>query len=632
MKNENKLKSYEITCTVNGTYEIEESAQHFYYAIEEAEEEFQNERPTDMYSLEHDEWEKKEFELEYTITAYVKGTFQAEVSANSEDEAMELAEEEYDNASFGDLDNIYHDSFEIEDNENGTYTISCVVNGTYEQSIVSSSLDDALSDAEDSFNRASLDDFGDLQDAEADDFEADNVNYTCICNVSALHTEKIYGYCEDDVIKQFEDFAKNGADYDTFYGEFTPDENIIENISIDDERECNSLEILQYIAENVESLMFARGDYKEVNTYTMPFIDSQVVDFPTSDDRKAVLNNLKKAVSTSEGRKEITNYLLSALVNTDREENEDLVFKLNNCFMALGEYNEFGYKDFIPYGIDEELDKKIDSADFSERIAAAKQGYGLDMLVNDPIVDVREAVARYGVFHDIMVNDDEYVVRAAIAEQGNYLDVLINDESDAVRVAVAGQEYGLDKLINDKSADVREVVASKGFGLDKLMYDRDVNVRAEVAYQGYGLDTLGKDVSQTVRDAVKQYREIALKNMNEACIAIPQISFQTNETDLNKAFDDCCSLYKSEGINTDNLRASGITNNNFLVADGYVYMKTNANSAKEALDEYLVKCIKIGIYNQPCTCTLRDKNFNVIDKFPSVVGQPQKNKPVVERD
>ena len=76
-------------------------------------------------------------------------------------------------------------------------------------------------------------------------------------------------------------------------------------------------------------------------------------------------------------------------------------------------------------------------------------------------------------------------VRAAVARQGYGLDTLINDKSACVRAMVASNGYGLDKLIHDPMAIVRQEVAGQGYGLDVLAHDRDGYVlRAVYKYMG----------------------------------------------------------------------------------------------------------------------------------------------------
>ena len=92
-------------------------------------------------------------------------------------------------------------------------------------------------------------------------------------------------------------------------------------------------------------------------------------------------------------------------------------------------------------------------------------------------IDVRKSVARQGYALDILINDEDYCVRYAVAEQGYGLDVLINDYHYVVRKFIAEQGYGLDKLINDEDWYVRYAVAEQGYGLDKLINDEHYLVR-----------------------------------------------------------------------------------------------------------------------------------------------------------
>ena len=52
-------------------------------------------------------------------------------------------------------------------------------------------------------------------------------------------------------------------------------------------------------------------------------------------------------------------------------------------------------------------------------------------------------------------------VKYEVAKQGFCLDILINDEDWAVRCEVARQGYGLDKLINDRNWDVQDMARQK---------------------------------------------------------------------------------------------------------------------------------------------------------------------------
>lgn len=110
-------------------------------------------------------------------------------------------------------------------------------------------------------------------------------------------------------------------------------------------------------------------------------------------------------------------------------------------------------------------------------------------------VDVNEERAIDQVFH--FTDDDE--LRAAVAEQGYGLDKLVHDDAVIVRDAVAKQGYGLDILIDDNNRDVRMTVAHQCYGLDKLINDDYWGVRAEIANRGYGLDKLIHDEEPKAR-------------------------------------------------------------------------------------------------------------------------------------
>ena len=92
------------------------------------------------------------------------------------------------------------------------------------------------------------------------------------------------------------------------------------------------------------------------------------------------------------------------------------------------------------------------------RHAVAEQGYGLDVLVNDPDGYVREAVAEQGYGLEILVNDPDWRIRETVAYQGFGLEILVNDENWRVRCAVADQGFGLDVLVNDEDKYVRRNV------------------------------------------------------------------------------------------------------------------------------------------------------------------------------
>lgn len=91
---------------------------------------------------------------------------------------------------------------------------------------------------------------------------------------------------------------------------------------------------------------------------------------------------------------------------------------------------------------------------------------------------------------DKLLVSKETSVRAELAKQGYKLDVLVNDTSAIVRCEVAKQGYGLDILVKDKSSFVRKEVARKGYGLDILVNDEDSDVRWVVAHTTEDIDLL----------------------------------------------------------------------------------------------------------------------------------------------
>ena len=131
-------------------------------------------------------------------------------------------------------------------------------------------------------------------------------------------------------------------------------------------------------------------------------------------------------------------------------------------------------------------------------------------LCSDYIKIIREISIEeyYNYIKEYIKNNDiineHWIVRYEIAKQGYELDILINDVDWEVRCEVAKQGYRLDILINDEDSDVRREVAKHGYGLDKLINDKHWIVRREVAKQGYGLDKLINDKDWYIRDIAKQ--------------------------------------------------------------------------------------------------------------------------------
>ena len=59
------------------------------------------------------------------------------------------------------------------------------------------------------------------------------------------------------------------------------------------------------------------------------------------------------------------------------------------------------------YSSDSELYKLVNSEEYKDRIKAAKQGYGLDILVYDENYEVRAAVDKYLAEHGLTIYADE---------------------------------------------------------------------------------------------------------------------------------------------------------------------------------------------------------------------------------
>ena len=153
-----------------------------------------------------------------------------------------------------------------------------------------------------------------------------------------------------------------------------------------------------------------------------------------------------------------------------------------------------------------------------DRIIAARNGVGLDILVSDEKSGVRMEVAKHGRPQDldVLVKDKKEKVRRAVAKhcRDKDLDVLVKDECYEVRRAVAycGRPQDLDVLVYDRSASVKAVVAEhrRDCDLDILVNDKRATTRIDVAKQGRDkdLDILVYDEDRNVREAVaKQGRD-----------------------------------------------------------------------------------------------------------------------------
>lgn len=104
---------------------------------------------------------------------------------------------------------------------------------------------------------------------------------------------------------------------------------------------------------------------------------------------------------------------------------------------------------------EEELKGKASSADWKQRIVAAKNSHGLEKLYQDPDWTVRTAVARRGFKPEILSMDKHWSVRRGVAESGYELQKFVQDENWRVRLELANQGYQLRVLMHDENEEVR---------------------------------------------------------------------------------------------------------------------------------------------------------------------------------
>lgn len=177
---------------------------------------------------------------------------------------------------------------------------------------------------------------------------------------------------------------------------------------------------------------------------------------------------------------------------------------------------------YTPYGMINNLDRLVDSDNWEDRLTAATEGYGLDVLVNDTNEKVRQAVS-YKCNGDLdilnkLINDDNEIVRGNIAAHCNgnidILNRLANDVDAGVREVVAeycnGNSDILIKLSEDPEWRVRQTVALNCNGnldvLKQLINDPSEKVRVNVTCGCNGnpdiLNQFVKDPNSEVRQAV----------------------------------------------------------------------------------------------------------------------------------
>ena len=104
---------------------------------------------------------------------------------------------------------------------------------------------------------------------------------------------------------------------------------------------------------------------------------------------------------------------------------------------------------FTPYGTDPEKDKMVKSNYYGDRLKMAKEGYGLDVLINDEDYDVRIAVVKQGYGLDILINDKDWRVREAV---NNYL----TSHNLTLEQWKSNQEHSKTNIINQAKNAINE--------------------------------------------------------------------------------------------------------------------------------------------------------------------------------
>ena len=201
-------------------------------------------------------------------------------------------------------------------------------------------------------------------------------------------------------------------------------------------------------------------------------------------------------------------------------------------------------KNFIPYGTDPKKDNIVKSNYWGVRLKMAKEGYGLNVLINDEDYGVLKATLNYLRKNNLTLaewcnqNNKEidlknlayspypeirivaiklgYIYKENeiyIAPECKFTPYGTNPEKNKMvksyypkdRLEMAKEGYGLNLLINDEDWAIRRAVVRQGYGLDILINDEDCDVRIAVVNQGYGLDVLINDEDWSVQDAVEDY-------------------------------------------------------------------------------------------------------------------------------
>ena len=118
----------------------------------------------------------------------------------------------------------------------------------------------------------------------------------------------------------------------------------------------------------------------------------------------------------------------------------------------------------IPYlqRLPERIKKKsLESGHKYIRVGMAYIGYRLDVLKDDPELEVRSVVASKGYALEQLKDDMEAWIRSEVARQGHSLEQLKDDPRWEVRMAVAKKGYALEQLKDDPNWNVCDVARAK---------------------------------------------------------------------------------------------------------------------------------------------------------------------------
>ncbi len=166
-----------------------------------------------------------------------------------------------------------------------------------------------------------------------------------------------------------------------------------------------------------------------------------------------------------------------------------------------------------------ELKKLLNSDNYKDRLIAAKNGYRLDILIDDDYNIVRETVYKYllknnyeSVFdwandNDVDIDIDEWLYsdnlrkRLEVAKFGYHLEILINDKNNNVNYIINKylKEHNYESIFdwaNDNNIKL---------DIDEWLNSDNLYKRLEVVKKGYYLDILSHDINVIIRVKVDEY-------------------------------------------------------------------------------------------------------------------------------